>query len=802
MLSDQHEAPDADDWRRHHQERQERVAAETPALIAEIAARVASLPADQLLCRAHFEYLVSSQGVQDDTGIGTEQVIATRMIDYIQSVIAAVPPAADQKAGLSDEDWTALRHSVGKLFTTNIEAVAAVQVSEGVGFQDPEQHPREALLQSSLVRYWHAVSGKRFPYHFRQHLSDLLLPHTEMIEDALGVTASDLIDALVGIENALRFGTAVTQRDLEQSGILQELAGDTPSLDYPSASGTAPEWVNRAADELDWPTSRDDILERAMGPGIFDVERSADLPEALLRSLSWGPGENQSFFAPGELAGSPLRTWPIFERPFLRLDGRYYCFAPLRFIDHVYAAVERLVLQLRPDEKNRWLETRAHQMERVVAEHFSRLLPDARVLTNVHYGAHNLTGEVDVLVMYDDHLLIVEVKSGDYTDLPPATDFAEHLRSVQKLGVVPGRQLQKFSDYLQAAESVPVYDSNNKRTRKKLADLSLSDFRQVSLCAVTLEPFTEFATQLHHLKEFGIDPGERPTWVISLDDLHVYADVFDNPVIFLHYIEHRLRASRAERLTLDDELDHLGMYLAHNNYPAYVGDKLDEDEVSMALWFGYRASIERRFHQRLLDPQTTLALRQDLPERLSEIIDHLASSGAHGRARVASYLLDRAGAERIRIVEGIAEEVARHPSAGKPTPMATNGPGDQMVVFCWSPYTGGRTPAMALLHAKALVVMHKEERRLLLELRYSRDGELQAMDWQWVAYAEIPESELPELETRALAVRRRRKTRALSARRDARLSNSSMEPRRIGRNELCVCGSGKKYKRCCIDLRT
>ena len=800
MHSDRPVTSDGDDWRRRLDERLERLAAETPGLIAEIASLVASLPPDQLLFRAYFEYLIHSQGVRDDTDMGPEQIISVRMIDYVQSVIASVPPAADQKDELSDHDWETLRGAVERLFTTHIEAFATVRMRHEAGFQDPEGNLRESFLQSSLVRYWYSVSGKRFPYHFRQHLSDLLLPHSEMLEETLAITASDLVDAMVAIENALRFGPAVTQRDIEQSGLIERYADGTQDSNQIPGLGEAPEWLSRAVDELNWPTTEEDILDRAMGLGIFDVQRSTDLPEALLRKLSWEPGENHEFFAPGDLAGSPLRTWPIFERPFLRLDERYYCFAPLRLIDNICSALERLVIRVRPDSKDAWTEIRARHMERSVAKYFSRLLPDAQMFTNVHYSGHGFTGEVDLLILYDDHMLVVEAKSGEYTDLPPATDFEDHLRSVQRLGVTPSTQVERFLNYLEAAASVPIYDSNNKRARQKVADIRVSEFRQVSLCAVTLEPFTEFASQLHHLKALGINPGAQSTWLLSLDDLHVYADVFDNPLIFLHYVEHRTMASRANRLILDDELDHLGMYLAHNHYPAYADDQLLKDDIDTALWIGYRAPIERVFHERLLDPKIVLALRQEMPGRFSEVLDYLARSRVSGRAGVASCLLNRSGADRIRISESIAEELIRQPSAKKPRPLATYGLGEQIVLLCWSPHTGGRDPAVALRHAQVLVAMQKEETRLLLELTYSEEGELRDGDWRWVRYADIPEATLPELEASALRIRRARKAQTLAVRRQSRLADPTTTLRRIGRNEPCMCGSGKKYKRCCIDL--
>ena len=185
-----------------------------------------------------------------------------------------------------------------------MEAVAAVRIRDEAGAQDSEWTLSESFLRSSLIRYWYSVSGKRFPYHFRQYLSDLLLPHSEVIEEAFAITATDLIDSIVAIEHALRFGPGVTQLDLEKSGIIHEFAGATQGSDDDRPLGEVPAWVHRAAGELNWPTTRGRYSRPCYGPGIFDVQRSADLPEALLQKLSWEPGEAKSS---SRLATSPAR---------------------------------------------------------------------------------------------------------------------------------------------------------------------------------------------------------------------------------------------------------------------------------------------------------------------------------------------------------------------------------------------------------------------------------------------------------------------------------------------------------------
>jgi len=90
------------------------------------------------------------------------------------------------------------------------------------------------------------------------------------------------------------------------------------------------------------------------------------------------------------------------------------------------------------------------------------------------------------------------------------------------------------------------------------------------ICAVTLDAFTELAAQVQHLKPLGIDVGTQPVWSFSIDDLRVYADVFDNPLVFLHFVEERMRAFTSPLIQTEDEIDHLGLYLKHNIYTQHA----------------------------------------------------------------------------------------------------------------------------------------------------------------------------------------------------------------------------------------
>ena len=209
--------------------------------------------------------------------------------------------------------------------------------------------------------------------------------------------------------------------------------------------------------------------------------------------------------------------------------------------------------------------------------------------------------------MYDDHLFVLEIKAGSFTYTSPADDFDAHLRSLESLVSDPTKQASRFVGYLNSSPQVTVFDGKHREVDR----LRRSDWRRVTMCAVSLDPFTELAAQAQHLPKIGVDLGQNPVWSLSIDDLRVYADVFRNPLEFLHYVEHRVKAFGTEQLTLDDELDHLGLYLGHNDYSGMAAET--DHDFTKIEFLGYRDSIDRYFSGKLQSDD-----EPDAPRSLSE----------------------------------------------------------------------------------------------------------------------------------------------------------------------------------------
>lgn len=81
-------------------------------LVARIADLVASLPPLKILHRAWGERSVAYMGIDNEFDAKSEQVLATRMLDYVQSIVAGIPQAEELKTELSEEDWAQLTDTV------------------------------------------------------------------------------------------------------------------------------------------------------------------------------------------------------------------------------------------------------------------------------------------------------------------------------------------------------------------------------------------------------------------------------------------------------------------------------------------------------------------------------------------------------------------------------------------------------------------------------------------------------------------------------------------------------------------
>ena len=178
-------------------------------------------------------------------------------------------------------------------------------------------------------------------------------------------------------------------------------------------------------------------------------------------------------------------------------------------------------------------------------------------------------------------------------------------------------------------------------------------------------------------------------------------------------------------------------------------------------------------------------LNQTVPERLLEVIQFLSTRSTKGRTQLCSYLLDLGGDWREQIAKSIDDELSKQPTSKRARPLSTHGD-VRLTVFCWTEPWAPRNAKQAVDHGHTIMLMTDEPDRLLLELSYDEAGNLINVHWQKLAPASLPEATTARLRAKAQKLRQTRVSTAKAR-------------GKIGRNQPCPCGSGKKYKKCCLN---
>jgi hypothetical protein len=398
---------------------QRRAAARFPAvtqeidgLVARIADLVSVLPPTKVLQRAWYEMATRHVRIDSEADIEWDDSLSLRMIDYVQSMFASVPPAAEQYEGVTEDHWQALKADVDHLFRTiNLEYQICRTAWDKAHKPSFNEEAEEFAFKAQLD--WCNVRGRRYQFHNPSYTHDVFSPHSDVLIDLFGISASQFIAEITKIGNILTFGIGDAFKDLKQfrKDTLEALEARVTSASS-SSSATLPQLMDDVLVEHGWEARRDAVLGRLFGMDLFDLEKNCSLPGALLDELTWLPGEDTSFFADGPFRGWPLRIWPTFKRPFIRLNGRYYCFDSYGLFDNLYRVMERIICRAKPSYRETWNEIQRTLSEELPLRYLQQILPGATVVQSIHYqwrtGSSRQRNwcEVDGLVVYDDHLFV------------------------------------------------------------------------------------------------------------------------------------------------------------------------------------------------------------------------------------------------------------------------------------------------------------------------------------------------------------------------------------------------------------
>lgn len=600
---------------------------------------------------------------------------SSQTLEFVQNYLTSLEPTLAKRSRLDEKGWNKIERLVREF---NLYMVPFFILNS----KNLQEHSEKYDIKNDELRtldlmHWWSIRGNSFHVHHVTQVKELLLPQKDVFESVFDYRVEDFLGDLEKIQYSLTFGFGEAMN--ESFSLFDKTVEFAKSLSG-SIDDPTKDQMEIAIEHAGVKDEARDALDRAFGLALCDVGKITNLPSSLLDALSWEIGEDKEFWSVGMYAGWPLRVTPLRKRPFIKLDNRYYCFDLLNLFDNIYRRIENIFFEKKPEFRARWNEVRKETSEQISLGYLTSMLPRSKVFSPVYYDKLGVRKEADGIIIYDDILVIVEVKSGALDTGSPFLDFDNHQKKLIELIENPAIQAKRFREFLVANKEIEIFDGNH-RNSLVLSKLKAESFRKIYQCTVSVDNLTHLTARARKLAPLGVQVHTSANWSVSLDDLRVYAELFESPLQFLHFLEQRQLAEDSEFVELNDELDHLGLYLQKNNYSRHASELMEGKNPSRIYWDSFTQEIEDYF-KRLFTEKETIHTKpnQAMPEKIREIITLLEKQKKPKRVRVASFLLDGDDDYRKTLEDGISRTLERQAEVKRLNPFFIGG---EMCVACF-----------------------------------------------------------------------------------------------------------------------
>ena len=263
----------------------------------------------------------------------------------------------------------------------------------------------------------------------------------------------------------------------------------------------------------------------------------------------------------------------------------------------------------------------------------------------------------------------------------------------------------------------------------------------------------------------------------------MYAGYFDSPIRFLHYLKQRKAAMTVPQFQMHDEFDHLGLYIDRNLYamnPSQYGD------VHNVFWEGFREDLDKYFSLLYVESQRAEKPVQKIEIELLKILNWLDKNISPETIRLAHYLLNLASDARKEFAEQIRYALRRQREINHSVPIIAFGE----IKYCVFASIHG-VPSYSQTHqldyTYAAASRNEAIPVMWISLEYDGNNNLVKATGRQCLFSDVKADDVDRI--KALGQEKAKDWVELAKRKNGK----------IGRNDYCPCGSGKKYKFCCIN---
>lgn len=424
-----------------------------------------------------------------------------------------------------------------------------------------------------------AVRGDGYQIHVYEVFKEMFYPHTPFYQQQFGYNIEQLFDFFMDLEN--RVICKISSQDniygatkmynrwekwkedtFDPIGDEATLKNKDFSKGMPGAFFEANPDISHTEDGMFLVYQPDDWGHSDM---IFWVYPQNEVETRILDSLSMQFGDNSAFLVESEFKGSIMNGHSIFEKPFVKVDDKYYCFTPMIPHRNLFLIAEKLMMRneayyQKNFQQNTSPISRDVYIESKVKSVMESFLSNVTFYSSVHYNIIEEDGqkkkpELDILGISDKAIYIIEVK-------------AHELSYKDRIGLKGAKDKFKASvaeACKQCCRAVDfIHNSAKPRFGTQEVSVVIDKKKPIYEIAVTFQHFSSLLGQMDNLVTAGLmEERFRNTWAVSLFDLMVVADFVESEDEFLSYLDMR-KIINTNHSIFYDELDLLGQFLNKN----------------------------------------------------------------------------------------------------------------------------------------------------------------------------------------------------------------------------------------------
>jgi hypothetical protein len=725
---------------------------------------VGRFDAVELMHRAAYMLLPLFLKHKSEYEFAADEVHSLPAVEYLQYLIARTEVCDERKAP-SEQEWDELWEQARKVL---------LLTQHHLMFRGTHKTPPSEIdeLRFLLDSRRLAMRVRRYPIFFADHLRSSLTPYEQQIEEVYGVGVNEIVDGLKKIDEYQKFG--VIGRYMEMKTAQVSLMARLHEKGYAVDPGAAQDEVERtraaiASDEFK--ALHDELQEKirlTFTSAIFEITDLTALPRPFLSLLAVKPGESilTTLTGPNHDDLSPLSTSVLHYKPFLEVNGRFYTFYHSGFEDRISEIIEVDLFNSRPKKISVMAKRRSDRVESDAKSLLASILRPDFVLQNAYYPnpdeVGNLT-ELDLLLGADDILFLVEVKAGGFSESASRGAPSSMEKEFLDLIIEGQRQSERAEKYIKLADEVAFLDETGKNEIFRLRN---AQFRRIFRIVITREDLGWVGARIAVLSVLDPNLSKSFPWHISIDDLRVVSELFDDDEIrFVHYLEQRLRASSETTLTQHDEIDHVALYNAMNLY-----HELPVSDVDMMTFDGsYMHDIDHYFMEKAAGGSPVVPT-QKMSAKMRALLSALRDSRLAGRFEAGSIVLSMDGEARQGL-EKCLDTIDASRAEGRQRSFRI-------------PFSG-------------ISISYADDTHWQEELKRSAVQMKQAGCKQWVV-VQLENKDQYRVSKIEIVSPNRFSDEELAvekSRLESRTQQTVMREK-TSRNDQCPCGSGKKFKKC------